>query len=495
MLAIELKFLTGRFHATPWGRNVNEGVVEWPPSPYRLIRALYDVWKRKLPEWPEGRVEPIFEALAAEPPVFFLPEATTSHTRSYLSQNLEDISKKQLIFDAFVVVSKYSSLMMMWKNLDLADSQRYDFERMLSLLKYLGRSESWVEARIVPSADGIHWNCGPDHGTPSEHSVEPIIVACTVPAESYSSNPYVRKPKTKKDFPVKLSWMDALAFSTSEMHDASLNVPPAFQFITYLRSSDCFKVLPTPKRDRPDPQYTAVIYALESKVTPSVTATLEVSERIHKKLMGIYKRIVNDSEKMSPLFSGKDREGKPLKGHRHIFVLPLDMDHDGWLDRLVIVSKDPFTPQERIALDRLDKVWQPKGRPDIYLVPLWWGKREDIVQSKGANRFISATPFVPPRHYRKGRGSLQEWLESEIRREAVYHDLPEPVSIEPLEKLKLNNKRHVRWLEFRRSRKGDNDRMGYGFSMTFAEPVTGPIALGYGAHFGLGQFIPVDDQK
>jgi len=46
MLIIELAFLNGRFHATPWGRHVNEGAPEWPPSPYRLVRALYDTWKR-----------------------------------------------------------------------------------------------------------------------------------------------------------------------------------------------------------------------------------------------------------------------------------------------------------------------------------------------------------------------------------------------------------------------------------------------------------------
>jgi len=31
MLIIELEFPAGRYHANPWGRNVNEGEVEWPP--------------------------------------------------------------------------------------------------------------------------------------------------------------------------------------------------------------------------------------------------------------------------------------------------------------------------------------------------------------------------------------------------------------------------------------------------------------------------------
>ena len=56
MLAIEFKFLAGRFHATPWGRQVNEGAVEWPPSPWRLLRALIAVWHLKCPEVPEAEI-------------------------------------------------------------------------------------------------------------------------------------------------------------------------------------------------------------------------------------------------------------------------------------------------------------------------------------------------------------------------------------------------------------------------------------------------------
>jgi len=40
MPLIELRFPAGRYHATPWGSHVNEGAVEWPPSPWRLLRAL-----------------------------------------------------------------------------------------------------------------------------------------------------------------------------------------------------------------------------------------------------------------------------------------------------------------------------------------------------------------------------------------------------------------------------------------------------------------------
>src|SRR5690606_41364458 len=36
------------YHATPWGSHANEAEIEWPPSPWRILRALVASWHRKL---------------------------------------------------------------------------------------------------------------------------------------------------------------------------------------------------------------------------------------------------------------------------------------------------------------------------------------------------------------------------------------------------------------------------------------------------------------
>ncbi|MFZ2345189.1 MAG: type I-U CRISPR-associated protein Csb2, partial [Candidatus Microthrix parvicella] len=55
-LNVQVSFPLGRYHATPWDRHVNEGAVEWPPSPWRMVRALIAVWHDRCPELDQADV-------------------------------------------------------------------------------------------------------------------------------------------------------------------------------------------------------------------------------------------------------------------------------------------------------------------------------------------------------------------------------------------------------------------------------------------------------
>src|SRR3954452_14959068 len=86
-VTIKLTFPAGRYHATPWGRHVNEGVPEWPPSPWRLLRALIAVWRRTCPDLPEAQVRRMLESLL-RPPYFRLPASRVAHTRHAMPMNI-----------------------------------------------------------------------------------------------------------------------------------------------------------------------------------------------------------------------------------------------------------------------------------------------------------------------------------------------------------------------------------------------------------------------
>jgi CRISPR-associated protein Csb2 len=496
MLVIELRFLTGRFHATPWGRHVNEGVPEWPPSPYRLVRALYDVWKRKRSDWPQSRVEPLLTALAASPPSYYLPPANPSHTRSFLSQNLRDPTKKQLIFDGFVTVDPARAVLMAWPDATLSPQAASDLDHLLSLTNYLGRSESWVTVQLCNNRGNMPWNCCPSDVQSEAENAEIVQVACAVTPESYQAKPYAmpskkvtRRGKVQgESTPAHQSWMDALSWSTAELLSSRRSEPPALRLVPYLRSARCFGVSARPHVASRRPAIHGVLYALDSKVAPRVVSTLEIAERVRRKLMGIHKAVVGDPARVSPKFSGKDSAGVPLKGHQHIYIMPQDRDGDGRLDHILIVCKAALDETEQLAMDRLETIWQSRGRPDIRLVPTRWGDLDHLLTS--ARRFVSATPLVLARRYRRGRGEFAEWVATEICRELAHHGLPQPSRIKHLPRLTYPSGTSHRWLEFRRNRKDDQVRPGYGFELEFPEPVAGPFALGYGCHFGLGQFVP-----
>ena len=466
MTTIELKFPSHRFHATPWGRHVNEGAVEWPPSPYRLVRALYDAWQRKFRDVPAAAMEELLRALAAEDPAYRLPVATASHTRSYLNSNTFDPTEKSLIFDAFVAVAPEASLFVTWPQLLLGEEQRELLERLLGSLNYMGRSESWIDASLYEGALEGGIRCEPM--LDGAQAGDLLAVACPVPAGAYTE---------------KLAWLEALAYSTAQLQKDRRSLPPAMRMVAYVRPANAVltRVATLPRKHA---GVQAVMLGLSAKVLPLVTATVEVAEQVRVRLMGIHKRLTGDAGKVSAKFSGKTAEGAPRKDHGHAFILPLGNSR-GRIDRVLVFTRDPagFAPDEVQAILRMTELYGRTTEDPIRVMATQ--RAETGAEIRGsASVVVSTTPFCSGRHWRKGRGDYGQFLAEEIRRECRNHHLPEPTTIEPL----AGSTSLFEWVEFRRNRKDETPRPGYGFRLEFDQPVPAPFSLGYGCHYGLGQF-------
>jgi CRISPR-associated protein Csb2 len=205
------------------------------------------------------------------------------------------------------------------------------------------------------------------------------------------------------------------------------------------------------------------------------------------------------------MFSGKTPDGSPLQDHRHAFYLATDEDGDGRLDHLTIYARGQigsdgqdsgFEEADLRALDAFHRLRQVGGKPDLRLVLLGVGKCDtwgDAPFLDRSRHWRSCTPFVLPRH-QKTRGRKRETPGEQLCDELRRHGFPEPIALRELSRCELEG-RSIRWLEFRRERLfGSGSRgqgLGYGFEIEFRAPVSGPICLGYGCHFGLGLFIPV----
>lgn len=477
MSVLEIAFLAGRYHATAWGRNVNEGEPEWPPSPFRLARALVDMRFRRHANIDDSRLESALLLLTGSPR-FSLPPTSKVAVKYYFDQGKTD-GEKQGVLDAFVCMQKSATLYMELPQ-DVPTDALHVLGTLVASLPYLGRAESWIEARIRPDLpEGRCWNCVPvqcdDAGTLTE-------VQTLLTPEAYADLPCL--PMTGEDGQKRsCSWLEALVLTTKDLRDDGWNRPPLLERHTYVLMED-------ERQERSAPSASCVpccvTYAIRSIPRLSVTRTLPLAERVRIGLMSQHKRCCGDDEsRISPLFSGKNEQGNPLQDHQHAFYWPCDTDGDGRIDHVRVLLPRGLTDEERMALEKLRHIWTQGAK----LAELVFLHCLPLTSFAVARTVVSATPVVLARHYKPNRGTFREWLETEVLRSCREQRLPEPVSIEAFPGLPLRNGTSLSWDSFIRQRKGQPPRHGYGFRLHFETPVPVPFALGSLAHFGLGLFV------
>jgi CRISPR-associated protein Csb2 len=518
-LAIALSFPSGKFHATPWGRHVNEGVAEWPPSPWRFLRALVATWKRKLANDPQvtQHMSDLLTQLDP-PPIFKLPPASVSHTRHYMpwhKNNKYGPDNRTMVFDTFVAVSQ-AELGMLWPDAALTPTQEDALAKLLAHLGYFGRAEAWCVARICRGWAGLPGHeCGWLDVSTGEQSpnlqredTDPVRVLC---ANTSTDNKTWRDwnygDKADKPNP---PWN--LLAETKHQHDAGWSDPCGSRWVTYFRPRRAFasqgnsvsqpdSVWLNQWRLKPD-QPSIARYSIDGAVRPLIQDTVYFAEIVRRYVQGIYGR--QNQRAASVRFSGKQEGGQPTSEHHHAFYLPLDEDGDAKLDHLLIVMPPGMNLSELRALNALSRVHGPNGT-DLTLVLTEIQPVEEEHMTRRATRWRSITPFVATRHYKergakkdKGRFSPDKLPEINLREELARRWLPTPIRITPIDAHSLPALgRTLAWREFRQQRALGNGRrgnhFGCGFEIEFAEPVAGPIALGYACHFGLGLFKPVDE--
>ena len=548
MVAVSLKFTAGRYHATPWGSHVNEGAVEWPPSQWRFLRALIATWHAKYSDRIKRRVlESLIEALSS-PPKYHLPPASTQHTRHYMpgGKHKEGLKRDvSLVLDSFVAVKRCDRTVIVWPETELEEETRQALKHLLNGLAYLGRAESWLTAEIADDF-GEEINCFPlNDSMEAPAGMEVVDVACTMGSDTYrqwqeeayegilqlklaekKQKKFERgrdtskakltsrdRKKVREEVPPTLT--DALEVSTKDLRKAGWSDPPGYRKVRYLRPAGCFSSIPSDRAPVTPEKVSVVRYAVKGAVLPRITKAVWIGERVRKIVMGIAGRI-NDGFVPWTL-SGKTPQGKPKESdHSHAYYLCESCCGRGKISHITVFSRHGFDEQALEALVSLRKVWGSGGY-DLQLVPIETGYPRDfggLHPDRGespilatSRTWVSVTPFVPTRHPKlkssekhdpdKRSRAMTRELENQVRLELDYAGIQEPEEVELLPEQGISIDGHfTRWLKFKTRRlSGGGSRVnlpGNGFRIRFPEPVTGPITLGYAAHFGLGQFIPED---
>jgi CRISPR-associated protein Csb2 len=462
MIGLVIRFDLGRYHATPWGSNVNDASVEWPPSPWRLLRALYAVSRSntRVGAHRGSLDDALVQLVAAGPPSYRLPPSTPHHTRHYMpSRDYRSGSQGKdtdKVFDGFLAVNPEAELTAWW-DADMKGEELAGLETAARALGYIGRSESVCSAGVVVAEAPEALDARPlVEGAPANDAV--VSLLCPTAADPLS----------------------ALAVSVTELRKRRLLTPPGAEWLDYGIRLPSFKA-PNPL---PPERPTLARFRVHGASRPSMRDTVAVTSHARAALQARFGR--RNDNAASSVLSGK-AEGAPRSDqhlHAHYFVTP---DEDGRrIDHIVVWAPEGFGSEEVAALAGLTELRMRDADP-LRLALTAIGRTDDMRLEDllgPAREWRSLTPFALNRHPKRRSGRVVDGPLDQIRRELQLRRFPEPESIESISGA---------WLEYRRTRPGrsrlDAPRV-VGARLVFPEPVRGPIALGALSHFGLGLFVP-----
>ena len=483
---LAFRFPLGRYHSNPWDRAVNEGASEWPPSPWRILRALIATWHTRWPDLPASEFDALLDALG-DPPSYLTPPAGTGHTRHYLpdlDHRKAETGHTDLTLDPFLTVDRQAEILVRW-DADLPDGQREALAKLAELIPYLGRSESVCYARLLGADE--------DNPAPDRNWWRPAQAARSARDGDGSES------RTRLLAPVPPVSRAVLETTTSGMRRQKRTLPAGTQWVTYTMTS--------PAGTPPDRQRTgvprkpgvrpptAIRFAVTGRAPVQMTNCVLVADETHRIAARLLEKAgIPDSRRRQIMGTGGERTG-----HAHAHWIPVGGQGDsaGSVQHLLIYVPDGLEPAEigalvspgRMSGKRGDDGYEIRGFPEQQLLFQAAGQVRDVapelVTPAGATRWRSVTPYLPVRYRHKE--SAEEHVTADVSRELRYRNLPEPVEVSAAEPLagRINQFRRYRTRERLRA-----SRAGVGLRLTFAAPVEGPILIGQLSHFGFGAFVP-----
>lgn len=333
--------------------------------------------------------------------------------------------------------------------------------------------------------------------------------------------------------------LDALTVETADYRKYGWNKPPAAREIRYLRPPLAPHLRRAPSRrgrlaDRS--RHTVARYLLAGRPQPRIEDALKLGELMRLAALSQFDwetdpRTGRRRPLAPPEVSGRGTDNAPLQDahHSHAFWLPEDADGDGLIDHVCVYLAAGFDTRVRAALDRLTRLWvrngsEEGGRREWRLALEGFGSCDDFDAASALLRrarvWRSVTPFLAAAHLKRTRdashsrsmldkgqvvagplaeatGYPREVRRLTQRRGVIAASRADLIQVDLLPWVEIHNARRLplQFHRFRsRGRESMTDSHGALLRIAFPEPVSGPVALGYGCHFGLGLFSVADTE-
>lgn len=473
---LAIRFPLGRYHANPWNRAVNEGTSEWPPSPWRILRALVATWHIRWPDLAADVVDGLLDDLA-DPPSYRAPAAKPGHTRHYLpdlNHRKAETGNTDLTLDPFLSVPRDAELLIQWDT-TLPAERREALGKLAELLPYLGRAESVCEARVLdenPEPDAAWWR----------------------PQADGNETGVRRTRLLTPNRPLNHAVLEA---TTGGVRKQRRTLPPGTRWVTYTAAAP----EPAPKRRRTakHTDVTAIRFAVTGRAPMMATHGILLADEAHRQTGHALEKARTPDDRRKQIMGTKGA----ASNHQHAHWLPLS--EDGTINSLVVWVPSGLRTEEIAAIISLRKMSGRRGGEDGYELG-GFPAIETLFQAAGrieqvapelcgsSARWRAVTPYLPVRHQRQ-RETHQEHLDADVAAELRYRDRPDAVlaRVEPDPRLGTHAVHQYR--RHRPKERLRESRTGNGLILEFDESVTGPLILGQLSHFGFGIFMPIHDES
>ncbi|PKZ41572.1 type I-U CRISPR-associated protein Cas5/Cas6 [Kytococcus schroeteri] len=516
-LQVHVRYLHGQVRATPWNVALNSGEVEWPPSPWRIARALLSVWHLRRPGFDAALVERVAAAVA-EPAWYLTPETRQGHTRHYLplsTHRRDATGGTAKALDPHLSIDPSAPVVVHWPSPDLGEAEVEVARELFAAVTYLGRAESVVEARLVLPGTAEHVDPGSDLSSwwrPGAGGATRVLCGDGGVTRSQLEVAPADIRKAKLSLPQGARWVDY--------------AEPGSPTVATSRAGENSRTAPTAIRWRlsTTPEMRGGIGVLATEALRRLALGRALPREREKLLAGGV-----GAQRQRELLRGKTVENDPVRDHMHAswFWLgdplwgvdgasrsPMGLAHPR---RTVVRDLALWVPEGLPTVDGITATlaglvdngypsagasgYVPEGFVSGSLQVMGVGDWSQVIPELAgpADTWVAETPYLPVRHRKQKRDAdVERYVEDDVRRELAHRSrlwevlgvqAPEVVSVEvgvtPADQEAARLHRRYRWSQSAASR-----RDAFAVRLHLARPFPGPLSLGALSHFGFGRFRP-----
>jgi CRISPR-associated protein Csb2 len=162
-MIIAIHLLLNQYQANDWHHAHCEGLIDWPPAPWRILRAIvagsYNV---HLPKKHQATLKGLLHKMAQVEPEYYLPHATYIQHRSPRPQmkpgKPPEIKPGKTLYAAGLLLDEEDSTLFIRYPFELSETEDLVLRLIFNGLTYLGRKEAaaqWEIVEAMPESNAI----------------------------------------------------------------------------------------------------------------------------------------------------------------------------------------------------------------------------------------------------------------------------------------------------------------------------------------------------